>query len=559
MFDFVPPTDLVKPDAEGASTCGITSTLSEPLDTLESRLPSELLPRSGSLSPQGSLSPSDSGSLGSSTSSLDSLELLPDLDPFPPDRPNPFLKCGRGRPGSVIVEGAPGIGKTSSLLVLLVERLHASRPTVWVDDPRFCILFTEPTENHTGVQKLSLVKHSYDSLQAIIPTSAWILSDSNAVLNNPPHDLIKIGRFLVQAASPRKERGRWLKKTNNAGLNHWVMKPWTLDEIIIGNEMREDPVPIDHLHTFLAKYGPSARDAYAMLTRQRFEAYHGRLLTAIKSLEYETLRSLLDNHGGALELASDLPLTIITIVPGPTRRFHSTYTIPTRTITELLIENLRERKMDRVAQLFDMFTRNTSTAPAAGWILDIHLHALLNPDQPFPARELRTERAVSRIHWAPGPLGSLDISAAELLPPESANPTSGSDSPLPRIPYEVNTLVELVSGYYEPNSRSRATCDPFIYDAKAARAIVFQVTVVSSHSVKAKGFQWLQKLGVREFWYVLVTSRGRDTVAVDLVVGEEVDAVVARKFHIAIGVEDFKRRISSPYSSESSRSSSEHE
>jgi hypothetical protein len=66
-----------------------------------------------------------------------------------------------------------------------------------------------------------------------MPDSTWALIDSNANLVTIPQDVIETGFFVVQAASPRKDRMQTALKLEDNGAQICVMQPFTPWELVI--------------------------------------------------------------------------------------------------------------------------------------------------------------------------------------------------------------------------------------------------------------------------------------------------------------------------------------
>ena len=85
-------------------------------------------------------------------------------------------------------------------------------------------------------------------------------------------------------------------------------------------------------------------------------------------------------------------------------------------------------------------------------------------------------------------------------------PNSGYATPH-SFPFTATTKQVTETSYYLPTSKTEATFDAFYYDADHKEATVLQATVSPSHTVKAKGLQWLQEVGVKRACYVAILNR----------------------------------------------------
>jgi hypothetical protein len=113
-------------------------------------------------------------------------------------------------------------GKTTFLKYLFHLRAAANLPTIYMTNERIAIVYKNGC---IGVIEASVFLNN-------MPDSTWALIDSNANLATIPQDIIDIGFFVVQAASPRKDRMRAALKLN-AKPQICVMQPFTPWELVI--------------------------------------------------------------------------------------------------------------------------------------------------------------------------------------------------------------------------------------------------------------------------------------------------------------------------------------
>ena len=69
--------------------------------------------------------------------------------------------------------------------------------------------------------------------QKSVAEAYWCLVDSNRELTTVPEDLLALGSFIIQTASPRENRTDWSKKTSYLHTS-FFMKEWSLPELIVG-------------------------------------------------------------------------------------------------------------------------------------------------------------------------------------------------------------------------------------------------------------------------------------------------------------------------------------
>ncbi|KAK0431672.1 hypothetical protein EV421DRAFT_1926021 [Armillaria borealis] len=193
----------------------------------------------------------------------------------PAEYPNPFQGVeSTPKVKGFIITGHPGIGKSIFLYYVLVLRLQASKPTILVTHPDKVTVFLRH-----GVY--SILMTDFEEVIPAIPTTAWCLVDTNESLETVPAPISGTPFFILQAALPKRKHLQWANKT--IGILQYVMKPFSLSELIIGYEnpissstslSDFDPIRRDRsldvsetpseksLQEYYRQYTPSARFAY---------------------------------------------------------------------------------------------------------------------------------------------------------------------------------------------------------------------------------------------------------------------------------------------------------
>jgi hypothetical protein len=111
-------------------------------------------------------------------------------------------------------------------------RTLAGLTTVLVTNPDTADVFGSPNAARRRIS---------DICQSELPSSTWILVDSNSGLVDVPTSLLELRRFIVQAASPRPERLEWVKKNVNVKL--YILKPWSVEEVLTALVVLAHAVP----------------------------------------------------------------------------------------------------------------------------------------------------------------------------------------------------------------------------------------------------------------------------------------------------------------------------
>jgi hypothetical protein len=89
-------------------------------------------------------------------------------------------------------------------------------------------------------------------------------------------------------------------------------------------------------------------------------------------------------------------------------------------------------------------------------------------------------------------------------------PGDATFNTLPVRHYLLGATIALQDGYYCPCGGSERTLDSFIYESASNTANILQSSVSPTNGVSPKGFEWLQRLGVKKFRYIYVSSSSED-------------------------------------------------
>ncbi|KAI9462947.1 hypothetical protein HD554DRAFT_2316226 [Boletus coccyginus] len=444
---------------------------------------------------------------------------------------NPFLAPNfppEGKKPGIIVTGAPGIGKSVLLEFILHLRNLAGLPTLFVRDEKRVDLFASD-----GVfrYKGPLIDRSE------LPPSVWVLVDSNTELVGVPEWVRNLGCFIVQAASPRPDRLHWALK--EAGVSWYIMKMWSLEEVLAARTLQvKSPPSAAQLTTFFELYGPSARAAYSFA--HRIQDFESQLQAAIDSLSLDHVTKMVDDLA-SLRVNAELPHRLFIIHPGETRssliiKFASQH------ISEKLVAALESKVSSAARVLFEVYNRNAPTKALAGQLLDSVVRGVFTRGGVWPIHRMELSPMKGKVnqHWKIVPSKSYVDQYLVVGDPTKpivkicdTCPNDGTvyDTFSP-FPFNATTKKLTETGYYLPTSTTEATFDAFYYDADLKEATVLQATVSPVHTMKAKGLQRLQEVGVESVCYVAVTGPG---AGFDLPVPKNYDGVfVKEKYHLVL-------------------------
>ncbi|KAK0463204.1 uncharacterized protein EV420DRAFT_1160643 [Desarmillaria tabescens] len=227
-------------------------------------------------------------------------------DEVPAKYPNPFLEYKESAPKvkGFIITGHPGIGKSIFLYYVLLLRLQASKPTILVTHPEKVTVFLR-----RGVFSISMA--DFEDVIQVIPATAWCLVDTSESLKTVPAAIYNTPFFVLQATAPKRKHLEWQNKV--LGVHKYIMKPFSLSELIIGRNRSLDvsqTLSEKSLQEYYHRYTPSARFAYqhagnlekyatfvrclvGRLTIDRLKMLVGELLTDVNSCGEQILYHIL--------------------------------------------------------------------------------------------------------------------------------------------------------------------------------------------------------------------------------------------------------------------------
>ncbi|EDR14507.1 uncharacterized protein LACBIDRAFT_305166 [Laccaria bicolor S238N-H82] len=156
------------------------------------------------------------------------------------------------------LHGHAGIGKTTFLFVVLRLRLEAGLPTLFMNEPNGFYFFNEGKTYKYWVD--SARKTRANDLPNL-PLTTWCLVKTGRHLEEVPQYLRMLRLFILEAASPHGSHFR--RPSNSMTCTQYIMKPWSLKDILSGRQLQQQVHPERVLANALANFGPSARIVYS--------------------------------------------------------------------------------------------------------------------------------------------------------------------------------------------------------------------------------------------------------------------------------------------------------
>ncbi|KIK62499.1 hypothetical protein GYMLUDRAFT_84424 [Collybiopsis luxurians FD-317 M1] len=425
--------------------------------------------------------------------------------------PNPFK--GHLRTciqAGLAVTGHPGIGKSYFLYYIWTTRIALNLPTLFVHR-RDEVLLWQDGQMYTA----PFAQCSDRRLRNILDQTVWCLVDSSQDLWDVPSSVYLAGRFIIQAAAPRKERVSWTTKVPKM-VFYYVMREWSAEELIAGLQLQEETfseVKAEHLVKFHNILGGSARDAYRYAP-----SLDGRIL----HLENTAKRLGLDvfTHVNSVDLFNPLSSAAEPMVGESIRHQfmsvfpwnnedRSQYEIrpPTEMVLDIIVEAIRSKfKVNRV-NLFNYLAAGDGIEDAtlASYFYDLNYHdflcrdVVLNCFMFHPSKRARIPGRAKR-YWVskstPAECYPFSMKKCYVYVFEAKNPPEFK-----------------LGHYYRPSSRIFLTFDSMLV-VTATHVIIFQSSMSCLHGVSLKGLEWLAAQGFTTIECVYVSPSATKSVTI---------------------------------------------
>ncbi|KDQ06434.1 hypothetical protein BOTBODRAFT_193036 [Botryobasidium botryosum FD-172 SS1] len=345
------------------------------------------------------------------------------------------------RPHAFILHGHPGVGKTLWLKYILVLRLLAGLPTIFVDNAQHLNIF-----NGAGAFKYKDYETELGGLaqwkfSTAMTDGCWRMVDSNDSLLRVPTFITGLRQFMMQAASPCAQRTKWVHRVTHPHIPYF-MKPWTLSELIAGRDFQRMWSPPSEAQ-------PETREAIGRLTYHSFQL----LTKQVWSME-------VDDSGDCY--------TYMLVAPLRGKRTQFTTDFATRYIYDQVRNALHASSYGEAARLFTILSRNPNTRASAGYILEDHFRQVI-------AQGIDTSAATNQ---------SLEVEYQSL--PQATLAGTHFPQNMVHYPPEVRGFVlyethfQLEDGYYY---LSATAFHGFTYASATRTATLFQVAVPSMRPI----------------------------------------------------------------------------
>ncbi|KAL5514172.1 hypothetical protein ACEPAG_2260 [Sanghuangporus baumii] len=409
----------------------------------------------------------------------------------------------------VCITGSPGIGKSVSLLYILVLRLLCKLPTaLMIDDTGVFFIDVK------GVQFINIERLRNE---ALLPRGTWFLVDCRGKLRSVPSDILTAVSFcegfIVHAASARAPNLDWLTKVDRSIPPQLYMDLWSMDDLIIARNFQcrlWDELPDERtMRHFVEKYGSTPRfvygssnynDRYDMLVKQK-----------IVSLDMYKLNHLLFGAPGNFAgLDPEVSNLFIRTFPSKGNRRVATRGVPTRYLTERLYSLFSSRQADAARSLYKLFVANGFTKASAGFLLERLFVDEFPLGGEWAMTRMNEEFDDEKTFWrfdAGSPAEYLRIGYQRKLVDieDQKVPEDTTYSSLPTAHFAMGEIKTLDEKFYVPVPRSSPSVDALIYEKGSKVATLFQVTVGKRHDLKVTKLSWLKGLGAQHLDVVVVT------------------------------------------------------
>ncbi|KAF8211468.1 hypothetical protein K438DRAFT_2011012 [Mycena galopus ATCC 62051] len=417
--------------------------------------------------------------------------------------PNPFLDPDYRnlyhKRGVLIITGLPGIGKTSFLALIFHLRVAANLPTLYMATENSAIIFKN--------EQLGELKNPTDvGLALNMPPETWCLIDSTRSLTAVPGAIQQNKMFIVQATSPRGDRMEYAKKLRS---QICLMRPWSLEELIIGSSLQEFPVAEAEIKFFFERFGGSARDVF--LYAYDPNGFERDIDAAASKLGADEIESLITSTIFTLAVPGQEGHALLSAFPlGNHDRREFQIRSPSQAMYEKVLKRISTSRNAARHRLYTICSGVDS--PGCKDLFNQHYHDFLLAGGTWGLHVLQKPDGVQGrvVSWK----GLLQPSGSYLYADRVMSIGAAKD-----VPVQPATISQIQFGktdeppegqplrkgvYYRPTQRTFATFDSF-YVLNQNHVLVFQASVAKKHDVKKTGVEWLKDRKVKKITYIYVT------------------------------------------------------
>ncbi|KAJ7217218.1 hypothetical protein GGX14DRAFT_440784 [Mycena pura] len=451
----------------------------------------------------------------------DGRQILSNLTSPDSKYPNPFegegnsFRCETG----VVIAGFPGIGKTTCLRYMFHLRAAANLPTIYMSSKRRAIVYKNGCLGN--IEAVDLARVFLENM----PYSTWALVDSNDNLATIPQTIIDLGFFVVQAASPRRDRMRAALKLDNGGAQICVMEPFTAWELVIAQSLRNDrgnggklPPSERQLVEFHERFGGSPRCASGdALQQDEFDKKIDSIKPKPKDLRelifYSTSVGL--REGSIPNETAHLLVSVFPLTNADRRQFR--IGPPSHNIYLKLEDQLKITEEVARRELFETCVQaNTpGSMSLAGEMLGQHFHDVITPGGMWNLRRLGAEgdktKALTRTYTVENGICNVALKVdqtMEIVPSDTGSQVPECISVPTQIwgkqrddePSKLNVGI-----YYHPTRRNFPGADSF-YILEPGHVLLFQASVKAApHGLTEEAVDWFEARGITKFTYIFVS------------------------------------------------------
>ncbi|KAF7361413.1 hypothetical protein MSAN_01174400 [Mycena sanguinolenta] len=431
--------------------------------------------------------------------------------------PNPFKHSGHGhyyRLGSALtITGLAGIGMTLFLSVIFYLRVAAELPTAYIDCKERILVYD-------GQRLFVLLTTSL--VPSAVPRNAWVLVDSNTDFLSPLWEVVLLGCFIVQAASPSPDRTTWTRKLRGPH-QFGFMRPWTLEELFAASSLQPQVCSGTNMQAFFNKFGGSAGHVYQ--ESHNLSGFESRLDKSARSLDNKVIQQLLA-HGFSPVCGDGLVgHMLITALPlNDEDRTKFRLASPTAYLEGKLLHQLNANIQMARRELYAITVARAGPGcqATAKDLLVKHHHEFIALGGQWRLREFTKVDVASSTSetnlwrasqeesdWVLGVNGRMAVFRKPLSTRPPRKRAKPEFTALPTISFPPDDSTRLKKErYYTPIETDFPMFDSFYMDSKG-HGLIFQVLEggQNPHRVKEdRRPDWLESRGVTKFTCILVSG-----------------------------------------------------
>ncbi|KAJ6608433.1 hypothetical protein B0H10DRAFT_2226841 [Mycena sp. CBHHK59/15] len=299
--------------------------------------------------------------------------------------------------------------------------------------------------------------------------------------------------------------------------------PWTLEELFAGSSLQPQVCSGNNIQAFFNKFGGSARHVYQ--DSHNLTLFEDRVDASARPLDSKVIHRVMTHTSptvAADDLVGHMLITALPLDDEDRRKFR--LTSPTAYLEGKLLNQLNTNihMARRELYVINVGVATPGCKATAGDLLDKHHHGFIALGGKWRLREFTKVDGASNTSktnlwrasevdsdWVLEANGKMSIFREPLTArPRRQKRAATKFTRLTMVDFPSANVTQLEKDYYyRPSETNFPTFDSFYMDKKG-HGLTFQASDGDKkpHTVNDGGREWLEKHGIKEFTYILVSG-----------------------------------------------------